>query len=41
MYQDFKFRVIGRLEGVRFELSQKDIIRTIPQLEAERGRRRG
>lgn len=41
MYQDFKFKVIARLEGERFELSQEDIIQTVAHLEAERGRRRG
>ncbi len=39
-YQDFKFRVISRLEGDQWELSQEDIIQTIAQLEAEKGRKR-
>lgn len=38
LYQDFKFKVIGRLEGDRFELSQEDIVQTVARLEAERGR---
>jgi hypothetical protein len=39
LYQDFKFKVIGRLTGDRFELSQEDIRQTVAALEAERGRR--
>jgi hypothetical protein len=41
VYQDYKFRVIGRVQGDRFELSQEDIQQTVAKLEAERGRRRG
>ena len=39
-YQTFKFKVIARLEGDRFELSEDDIKQTVARLEAERGRRR-
>ena len=40
MYQDFKFKVIARLEGDRFELSEDDIKQAVAGLEAERGRRK-
>jgi hypothetical protein len=40
LYQDFMFKVIGRFEGDRFELSEEDIRQTAAKLEAERGRRR-
>jgi hypothetical protein len=40
LYQDFKFKVITRLEGDRFEISEDDIKQTVARLEAERGRRR-
>jgi len=40
LYQDFKFKVIARLEGDRFELSQEDIRQAVTRLEAERGGRR-
>lgn len=40
LYQDFKFKVIGRLDGDRFELSEENIRQTVARLEAERGRRR-
>ena len=33
-------KVIARLEGDRFELSEDDIKQTVARLEAERGRRR-
>jgi hypothetical protein len=41
IYQDFKFRVVGRLPHGRWELSQEDILQTVAQLEAKRGRRQG
>jgi hypothetical protein len=37
-YQDFKFKVIGRLDGDRFELSQEDIRQTVAALQAWRAR---
>ncbi|MDB5309118.1 MAG: hypothetical protein JWO38_3320 [Gemmataceae bacterium] len=37
-YQSFKFKVIARLEGDRFELSEEDIRRTVAALETEHGR---
>lgn len=40
VYQDFKFKVIARLDGDRFELSEEDIKKTVARLEAERGRGR-
>ena len=40
-YQDFKFRVVGRLPHDGWELSQEDIVQTVARLEAERGRKRG
>jgi hypothetical protein len=40
MYQDYKFKVIARLEGDRFEISEDDIKQTVARLEAERGRRK-
>jgi hypothetical protein len=40
-YQDFKFRVVGRLPHDRWELSQEQILQTVAQLEAKRGRRQG
>jgi hypothetical protein len=39
MYQDFKFRVIARLDGDRFDLSQEGIRQTVAEVEAERGRK--
>jgi hypothetical protein len=39
-YQDFKFKVIGRITGDEFELTQEEIRQTVAQLEAERGNRR-
>ncbi|WP_088260901.1 DUF6166 domain-containing protein [Fimbriiglobus ruber] len=39
-YQSFKFKVISRLEGDRFELSEDGIRKTVAALEAERGRGR-
>jgi hypothetical protein len=41
MYQDFKFRVVGRLPHDKWELSQEDIVRTVAELEAKRGRAHG
>lgn len=38
VYQDFKFKVIGRIEGDRFELTDDQIKATVAKLEAERGR---
>ena len=40
-YQDFKMKVVSRLAGDTFDLSEKDIQRAVSQLEAERGRRQG
>jgi hypothetical protein len=40
-YQTYKFRVIGRLAGDRFELTDEQIQQTVVALEAERGRGRG
>ncbi len=37
-YQDFKFKVVGRLPHDRWELSQEDIRQTVAELAA--GRRR-
>lgn len=37
-YQDFKFKVIARLDGDRFELSEEDIRQTVAELSAARGR---
>jgi hypothetical protein len=39
-YQDFKFKVVGRLPHDRWELSQEDILQTVARFEAEKGRRR-
>lgn len=39
-YQDFKMKVIGRLDGDRFELSEEDIRQTVAALEAAKGQRR-
>jgi hypothetical protein len=39
-YQDFKFKVVGRLPHDRWELSQDDIRQTVARLEAHRGRAR-
>ena len=41
MYQDFKFRVVGRLPHDKWELSQEDIVQTVAELEAKRGRTHG
>jgi hypothetical protein len=38
-YQEFKFRVVGRLPQDRWELSEEDIRQTVARLEAERGRK--
>jgi hypothetical protein len=40
LYQDFKFKVIGRFQGDRIELSEEDIRQAAAKLEAERGRGR-
>jgi hypothetical protein len=40
LYQDFKWKVIGRLDGDRFELTDEGIRQTVAELEAERGRSR-
>ena len=37
-YQDFKFKVIARLDGDRFELSEEDIRQTVATLAQARGR---
>ncbi len=37
-YQDFKFKVIGRLKGDRFELTRDDILQAVAELEAARDR---
>jgi hypothetical protein len=39
-YQDFKFKVVGRLPHDRWEMSEEDIRQTVARLEAERGRAR-
>lgn len=41
MYQDFKFKVVGRLPHDRWEFTQDEIVQTVARLEAERGRRHG
>ncbi|MBP3955351.1 hypothetical protein J8F10_08670 [Gemmata sp. G18] len=40
IYQTYKFKVIGRLEGDRFELTEENIRQKVTELEAERGRKR-
>ena len=40
LYQDFKFKVIARLDGDRFELTEEKVKQTVARLEAERGRGR-
>ena len=40
-YQDFKFKVVGRLASDNWELSQEDIRQSVAAIEAERGRKRG
>ena len=40
MYQNFKFKVIGRITGDRFELTEDDIRQKVAELEAEKGRKR-
>src|SRR5271163_1829025 len=40
-YQDYKFKVVGRLPHDRWELSQEDIVQAVAQLEAKRGRKHG
>src|SRR6266404_3004442 len=37
-YQDFKFKVVGRLPHDRWELTEEDIRQAVARLEAERGR---
>jgi hypothetical protein len=37
-YQDFKFKVVGRLPKERWELSEEDIRQTVAQLAEGRGR---
>jgi hypothetical protein len=37
-YQDFKYKVIARLEGDNFQLSEEDIRQTLAELSAARGR---
>lgn len=39
-FQDFKFKVVGRLPHDGWELSQEDIRQTVARLEAEHGRGR-
>ena len=39
-YQEFKFRVVGRLPQDRWELSEEDIRQTVARLETERARKR-
>ena len=39
-YQQFKFKVIAWLEDDKWEMSQADIIQSVAQIEAERGRGR-
>jgi hypothetical protein len=38
-YQDYKFRIIARLNGDRFELTDEQIRQSVAELEAARGRR--
>src|SRR5438067_13916701 len=40
LYQDFKFKVVGRLDRDRWEMSQEDVVQAAARLEAERGRPR-
>ena len=40
VYQEFKFKVIGRLQGDRFELTDDQIKATVAELDAARGRGR-
>lgn len=39
-YQDFKFKVIARLDGDSFEMSEEEIRQKVAALEAERGNRK-
>lgn len=39
-YQDFKFKVVGRLPHDKWELTQDEIMQTVTRLETERGRKR-
>jgi hypothetical protein len=39
-YQEFKFKVIARLEGDTWEMSEENIRQAVAQLEAERGKGR-
>ncbi len=40
VYQTFKFKVVSRLKGDRFELTRDDILATVERIEAERGNHR-
>ncbi|MFO0847818.1 MAG: DUF6166 domain-containing protein [Gemmataceae bacterium] len=40
LYQDFKRKVVARLQGDEWELSQDDILATVAELEADRTRGR-
>lgn len=40
LYQKFKFKVIARLDGDHWEMSQGDILQNVAALEADRGRAR-
>jgi hypothetical protein len=37
-YQDYKFKVIARLDGDHFDLSEEDIRQTVAELAAAKGR---
>ena len=39
-YQAFKFKVVGRLTGDVFKLTEEDIRQKVAELEAEKGRAR-
>jgi len=39
-YQDFKFKVVARLQGEQFEMSEEEIRQKVATLEAERGNRK-
>jgi hypothetical protein len=39
-YQGFKFKVLARVQGDSFELSQEDVFQALARLKAERGNRR-
>ena len=40
VYQDFKFKVIARIDADRFEMTADEVRAKVNELEAERGRRR-